>query len=74
MTLPIPPGTYGVDTMHSQLQFAVRHLGISIVCGTFDRYSGFLTVGDSLDRSSLWIEADMGSVNSGNADRDARVR
>ncbi|MDG2113874.1 MAG: hypothetical protein P8N02_14830 [Actinomycetota bacterium] len=40
MTLPIPAGTYGTDSMHSQLGFGVTHLGISIVRGTFDSYTG----------------------------------
>ena len=40
MALPIAPGSYGIDTIHSQLGFAVTHLGISTIRGTFDRYSG----------------------------------
>lgn len=74
MTLPIPPGTYAIDTMHSQLGFAVTHLNISIVRGTFDSYDGALTVGDGLDHTSLSIEADMESVNSGNPGRDGHIQ
>ena len=40
MTLPIPAGTYGIDAMHTQLGFSVTHLGISIIRGTFDRFTG----------------------------------
>lgn len=70
MTLPISSGTYGVDTMHTQIGFAVTHLGITLVRGTFDRFSGFLIVGESLADTSVTIEAEMASMNSGNAMRD----
>ena len=42
-SLRLPPGTYQIDTMHTQLGFAVTHLDISVVSGMFD---GSLTVGD----------------------------
>ena len=66
MSLDIPAGTYGIDTMHSQLAFSVTHLGISTIRGTFDRFSGWLAVGDSLADTSVTIEAEMASMNSGN--------
>ena len=50
MSLDIPAGTYGIDTMHSQLGFSVVHLGISTIRGTFDRFSGWLTVGETARR------------------------
>lgn len=73
MALPIAPGTYGIDTNHSQLGFSVRHLGISHIRGTFDRYSGAFTVGDDLASSGVTVVAEMASINSGNGDRDAHM-
>ena len=73
MSLPIAPGTYGIDPMHSQLGFGVTHLGISIVHGTFDRFSGALFVGATLADTVVTIEAEMASINSGNAMRDEHV-
>jgi polyisoprenoid-binding protein YceI len=73
MSLPIPSGTYGIDTMHTQLGFAVTHLGISIIRGNFDRFSGWLTVGDGLADTSVTIEAEMASMNSGNPMRDEHM-
>jgi polyisoprenoid-binding protein YceI len=73
MSLPIPAGTYGIDTMHTQLGFSVTHLGISIIRGTFDRFSGWLTVGDGLAGTSVTLEAEMASMNSGNAMRDEHM-
>lgn len=74
MTLPIPAGTYDIDPMHSQLTFAVKHLGISTVRGTFDAFSGSLTVGESLADTSISIDVEMSSINSGNAMRDGHVQ
>lgn len=73
MALPIAPGNYGIDTNHSQLGFSVRHLGISLIRGTFDRYSGALHVGDDLADTVVAIEAEMGSINSGQRDRDEHM-
>jgi polyisoprenoid-binding protein YceI len=73
VNLPIPSGTYGIDTMHTQLGFAVTHLGISLIRGTFDRFGGWLSVGDSLADTSLTIEAEMASMNSGNGMRDEHM-
>jgi polyisoprenoid-binding protein YceI len=73
MSLPIASGTYGIDTMHSQLGFSVKHLGISTVRGTFDKYTGELVVGDDLAGTSVTIEASMDSINSGNAMRDGHM-
>ena len=73
MSLDIPAGTYGIDTMHSQLGFSVIHLGISTIRGTFDRFSGWLAIGDSVGDTSVTIEAEMASMNSGNAMRDEHM-
>lgn len=72
--LPIPAGTYQIDQAHSQLGFAVTHLGISVVAGTFDDFDGALTVGHALDDTAVEITARMASVNSGNEMRDQVIR
>lgn len=74
MPLPIAAGTYGIDTAHSQLGFAITHLGISVVRGTFDSYTGSLTVGADLDSTSVEIDADTASVNSSHPGRDDAIR
>ena len=70
MTLPIAAGTYGIDRMHTQLGFSVTHLGISVIRGTFDRFTGSLTVGATLADTSVTVETEMASMNSGNKVRD----
>ena len=73
MSLEIPPGTYGIDPVHSQLLFSIRHLGITTIRGTFDRFSGSLTIGDELADTSVSVEADMSSLNTGFAMRDEHI-
>lgn len=73
LTLPILAGSYGIDTMHTQLGFSVKHLGISTVHGTFDAFTGSLVVGASLADTTVSLDADMTSVNSGNDMRDKHL-
>ena len=73
MGLPIAVGTYPIDTAHSQLGFSLMHLGISAIRGTFDEYTGELKVGGDLDDTSVTIDAEMASINSGNPLRDKNV-
>ena len=73
MSLPLASGTYAIDPMHSHLGFSVTHLGISLVRGTFDTFTGSLTVGAGLADTSVAIDAEMASVNSGNSMRDGHL-
>jgi polyisoprenoid-binding protein YceI len=73
-SLPIPAGTYKIDDWHSQLGFAVRHLGISTVRGLFDKYEGTLVVGQDLASTSVSISAEMASANTGNPGRDQHLQ
>jgi len=73
VALPIAAGTYGIDINHSQLGFAVRHLGISVIRGTFERFAGSLTVGADLAGTVVAMEAEMDSVNTGNGYRDQQM-
>ncbi len=70
MSLPMAPGTYQIDPVHSQLGFSVTHLGISVVRGSFDRFDGTLSVGDDLAATSVALDAEIASMNSGNEARN----
>ncbi|MGH1501917.1 MAG: YceI family protein [Acidimicrobiales bacterium] len=74
MSLPLEAGAWTVDPVHSVVQFAVRHLGISTLRGRFADVDAALTVGDSLEASSLSATVGMGSIDTGNPDRDGHVR
>lgn len=67
-------GTYTVDPTHSSAAFTVRHAGISKVRGTVAITSGTITVGDSVETSSVTAELDATTVDTGNADRDGHLK
>jgi len=72
-TLPLAAGTWTADPAHTTVGFVVRHLGLSKVRGRFDGVSAQLVVGDDLASSSVSAEIEMGTVRTGNADRDAHL-
>lgn len=74
MTLPLVAGTWNLDPVHSIVQFSIRHLGISSIKGRFADVQASLDVGDSLDASSLKASIGLGSIDTGNPDRDGHVR
>lgn len=75
-TQPAPgliTGTWTIDTAHSEVTFAIRHL-INTVRGTFTRFSGQVDVAPELFDSRVHAEIEMDSLDTRNADRDAHVR
>lgn len=73
MALPLPSGTWTMDPVHSVVQFSVRHLGISSIRGSFAEAEASLDVGDDLSATALSATIGMGSIKTGNADRDGHV-
>ena len=72
-TLPLATGTWTADTAHTTVGFVVRHLGLSKVRGRFEGVAARLVVGDDLATSSVSAEIEMGTVQTGNPDRDAHL-
>jgi polyisoprenoid-binding protein YceI len=67
--------TYAIDPAHSSVHFAVRHLMISKVRGTFDKLSGSIELpptGNIPSAISVAIEA--ASINTREAQRDGHLR
>jgi polyisoprenoid-binding protein YceI len=71
--LPLAPGRWELDPSHSEVSFTIRHLGISKVRGRFVDFEAELLVGEELGTSSVAATIQMGSLDTGNADRDAHV-
>lgn len=67
-------GTWNIDAAHSALGFQVRHMMVSKVRGKFDEFDATLTVGDSLETTSVEAEVKMASINTGVGDRDNHLR
>lgn len=70
----LTPGTWNIDPAHSALGFQVRHMMVSKVRGKFDEFDATLTVGDTLETTSVNAEVQMASINTGVADRDNHLR
>jgi len=58
----IETGTYGIDTVHTQVGFEVKHLGISTFRGSFGGFEGNITVGDE-GISAIEGAIDVSTVN-----------
>jgi len=66
----IPTGTWKADPTHSQVDFAVKHLGISTVRGTFSDVSSTLAGGE---HPTLTGSIQLASVSTKDKDRDAHL-
>jgi polyisoprenoid-binding protein YceI len=74
MSLPLSPGTWVLDQLHTTIEFSVRHLGISKVRGRFTGFDATVVVGDDLSSTTVRAEVDLSTVDTGNADRDDHLR
>ncbi|KUI30617.1 hypothetical protein AU196_13955 [Mycobacterium sp. IS-1742] len=72
-TTALGAGTWAIDPVHSTIGFSVRHLMVSKVRGTFDDFSGIITVGED-GAASVTAEIAVASVNTRNDQRDAHLR
>jgi polyisoprenoid-binding protein YceI len=68
--------SWSIDTVHSQVGFAVKHMMVSTVRGQFRGYRATLVRLDPKDftKSRFEGEVDVASVDTGNPDRDAHLR
>ena len=72
-TVQLGTGTWTIDPVHSSIGFAVRHLMVSKVRGTFDTFSGVIVI--AADGSpSVRAEIAVDSLNTRNEQRDAHVK
>lgn len=69
----LTPGTWTVDPAHSSIGFIARHLMVTKVRGQFADFAGTITVGDDLLVSSVEAVAEVASVTTGDAGRDAHL-
>ena len=67
-------GTWAIDPVHSEVGFTVRHMMVSKVRGKFTNFSGEITTGENLLDSQVTATIDLGSIDTGNAQRDGHIR
>jgi len=68
------PGVYTVDPVHPNLDFIARHLVASKVRGNFTEFSGEITIGDSIESSSVEATAQAASITTNNEMRDGHLK
>jgi polyisoprenoid-binding protein YceI len=64
-----------IDPAHTQIQFKVKHLVISTVTGSFDKFEGGMDSSrEDFTDAEVWFSADAASVNTHATDRDNHLR
>jgi polyisoprenoid-binding protein YceI len=66
--------TWNIDPVHSEVGFSVRHMMVSKVRGRFTGFSGEIVTGAKPTDSSVTAEIDLGSINTGQEQRDEHIK
>ena len=67
--------TWNVDASHSNVKFAVRHLVVSTMEGTFKVYSGSVKASkEDFSDAQIDFAIDVNSINTDNTDRDNHLK
>jgi polyisoprenoid-binding protein YceI len=79
MTTAIPfagytAGTWTLDPTHSDITFSVRHLAISKVRGSFEKFDVTVVTAENPLESTIKASVDVASVNTNQADRDGHLK
>ena len=67
-------GTWKLDAAHSEISFMVKHLKISKVRGTFEKFDVTIVTAENPLDSTIEATIDVASVNTNQKDRDAHLR
>jgi polyisoprenoid-binding protein YceI len=67
-------GTWNIDSTHSEVGFAVRHMMVSKVRGKFTKFAGEIVTADDMLDSSVTAEIDLASIDTGAEQRDGHLR
>ncbi len=67
-------GSFAIDTSHTRLGFAVRHMAVSKVRGDFKDFSGTLELAEDPADSKVSVTIQAGSVDTHDENRDNHLR
>lgn len=67
-------GRWELDPSHSRVEFVARHLMVTKVRGAFKEFSGSFEVAEDPAASTLTVDVDLVSVDTGAEDRDNHLR
>ncbi|MBK6775315.1 MAG: YceI family protein [Flavobacteriales bacterium] len=64
-----------IDPAHSEIQFKVKHLMITTVTGSFQKFEAEITApGDDLSKARVTFKAEAASVTTGSEQRDGHLK
>jgi polyisoprenoid-binding protein YceI len=66
-------GTWTVDPTHSRVGFAIKHLGITTVRGSFNEFAGTLEIGEDLASAQGRGTVQVASIDTGEPNRDGHL-
>ncbi|MFB2556243.1 YceI family protein [Herbiconiux liangxiaofengii] len=75
-TIEIPgyrAGTWTIDPSHSEVGFSVRHMLISKVKGTFEKFDATFVTTDNPLETKVTATADVASINTNDKNRDGHL-
>lgn len=69
------PATYDIDVAHAQINFEIKHLGLSVTAGRFNKFKGVVheDVSD-LTKSTVEFSAEIDSIDTAVPARDAHLK
>jgi polyisoprenoid-binding protein YceI len=68
-------GTWDIDPVHSTVGFTAKHAMVATTRGHFSTFKGGATIDtENPANSSIWVDIDADSVNTGNEQRDTHLR
>jgi polyisoprenoid-binding protein YceI len=69
-----PPGPWTIDPVHSSVEVAARHLGISSVRGRFTDFGGCIEIAEDTGKSRVEAAIRADSIDTGNHMRDGHLK
>ena len=64
-----------IDPAHSEVRFKIKHLAITNVNGTFDKFRGTVQTGnEDFNNATVHFGIDTDSINTNHADRDKHLK
>lgn len=66
---------WNLDTSHSEVHFKVKHMVISTVTGSFDKFDAHIeSDSENFENATFGFTADVNSINTKNSDRDTHLK
>jgi polyisoprenoid-binding protein YceI len=66
--------TWTIDPIHTQIEFSVRHMGLSTVRGRFTAFGGTVVTDENGAPTAVAVDIETASIDTSAADRDGHLR